>query len=253
MQKRATKEVGRSRRRAGRADDPRHDRSLHPRRARPHARRGRGARKASGHPYRARRGVRPLSAAEKSRISAAAEDRRMRILAIALMCGAMLLFTGLDTSSKWLSLRLPIVEIVWARYLGATVIALLSARPWSRPAVLVSKSAGAAASALAAAAGLHGVRRDRAPQPATRGDRDDLLPHPDLRRAGGRPFARRARRRRADDRHRRRLYRRADRDPPRNQRLPAGRRDRGRRRCSATPAICLRPGSSPASTPRKRR
>ena len=86
--------------------------------------------------------MRPLSAAEKSRISAAAEDSRMRILAIALMCGAMLLFTGLDTSSKWLSLRLPIVEIVWARYLGATVIALLSARPWSRPAVLVSRRPG---------------------------------------------------------------------------------------------------------------
>ena len=83
--------------------------------------------------------MRPLSATEKSRISAAAEDRRLRIVAIALMCGAMLLFTGLDTSSKWLGLRLPISEIVWARYMGATVFALLAARPWSRPAVLVSK------------------------------------------------------------------------------------------------------------------
>ena len=86
--------------------------------------------------------MRPLSATEKGRIIAAAEDRRMRIVAIALMCGAMLLFTGLDTSSKWLSLRLPIVEIVWARYLGATLVALLSARPWSRPAVLVSRRPG---------------------------------------------------------------------------------------------------------------
>ncbi len=83
--------------------------------------------------------MRPLSATEKSRISAAAEDRRLRIVAIALMCGAMLLFTGLDTSSKWLGLRLPISEIVWARYMGATVFALIAARPWSRPAVLVSK------------------------------------------------------------------------------------------------------------------
>lgn len=87
--------------------------------------------------------MRPLSATEKRRVSdAAAEDRRMRIVAIALMCGAMLLFTGLDTSSKWLGLRLPIVEIVWARYVGATVIALASARPWSRPAVLLSKRPG---------------------------------------------------------------------------------------------------------------
>ncbi len=86
--------------------------------------------------------MRPLSATEKSRISAAAEDHRLRIVAIALMCGAMLLFTGLDTSSKWLSLRLPILEIVWARYLGATVIALANARPWARPAVLVSRRPG---------------------------------------------------------------------------------------------------------------
>ena len=83
--------------------------------------------------------MRPLSATEKSRICAAAEDRRLRIVAIALMCGAMLLFTGLDTSSKWLGLRLPISEIVWARYMGATVFALIAARPWSRPAVLISK------------------------------------------------------------------------------------------------------------------
>ncbi|HZZ62901.1 MAG TPA: DMT family transporter [Roseiarcus sp.] len=69
----------------------------------------------------------------------AAEDRRIRFVAIALMCGAMLCFTGLDTSSKWLGTRLPVVQIVWARYLCATLIALAVARPWSRPAVLVSK------------------------------------------------------------------------------------------------------------------
>lgn len=77
----------------------------------------------------------PVAAAER----VAAEDRRMRIVAIALMCAAMLCFTGLDTSSKWLGLRLPVSEIVWARYLGATAIALAVARPWSRPAVPVSK------------------------------------------------------------------------------------------------------------------
>ena len=86
--------------------------------------------------------MRPLSEAEKDRIRAAAEDRRMRIVAIALMCGAMVCFTGLDTSTKWLGLRLPLSEIVWARYMGATVIALITARPWSRPAVLKSKRPG---------------------------------------------------------------------------------------------------------------
>lgn len=87
--------------------------------------------------------MRPLSEIEKRRvIAAAAEDRRLRIVAIALMCGAMLLFTGLDTSSKWLSQLLPISEIVWARYMGAAIFALLAARPWSRPAALRSKRPG---------------------------------------------------------------------------------------------------------------
>ena len=42
-----------------------------------------------------------------------AEDRRMRVLAIGLMCGAMVCFTGLDTSSKWLGLRLATAQIVY--------------------------------------------------------------------------------------------------------------------------------------------
>jgi drug/metabolite transporter (DMT)-like permease len=74
-----------------------------------------------------------------SRVAAAAEERRMRVLAIAFMCGAMLCFTGLDTSSKWLGFRLPVLQIVWARYVSATLIALAVARPWSRASVLRSK------------------------------------------------------------------------------------------------------------------
>ena len=66
----------------------------------------------------------------------------MRLFAIALMCGAMVCFTGLDTSSKWLGLRLPTAQIVWARYAGAAVIALAVVRPWSRPALLRSKRPG---------------------------------------------------------------------------------------------------------------
>jgi threonine/homoserine efflux transporter RhtA len=74
-----------------------------------------------------------------SSLAAAIEDRRMRIFAIALMCGAMVCFTGLDTSSKWLGLSLPTAQIVWARYAGAAVIALAAARPWSHPAVFRSR------------------------------------------------------------------------------------------------------------------
>ena len=66
----------------------------------------------------------------------------MRFIAIALMCCTMICFTGLDTSSKWLGSRVPTIEIVWARYLGALVISLLVARPWRRPAVLRSSRPG---------------------------------------------------------------------------------------------------------------
>ena len=81
----------------------------------------------------------PLPAAARATAGAESEDRHMRVLAILLMCCAMLCFTGLDTSSKWLSASLPVIQIVWARYVGAALIALAAARPFARPARLRSK------------------------------------------------------------------------------------------------------------------
>ncbi len=63
----------------------------------------------------------------------------MRVLAIGLMCGAMVCFTGLDTCAKWLSFGLPAVQIVWARYVAAALIALAATRPLSRPSALRSR------------------------------------------------------------------------------------------------------------------
>jgi drug/metabolite transporter (DMT)-like permease len=71
--------------------------------------------------------------------TAEAEDRRMRILAIGLMCATMICFTGQDTCAKWLSASLPIAQIVWARYVGASLIALVASRSLSRPAMLRSR------------------------------------------------------------------------------------------------------------------
>jgi drug/metabolite transporter (DMT)-like permease len=67
------------------------------------------------------------------------EDRRMRFLAIALMCATMVCFTGQDTCAKWLSASLPIPQIVWARYVGAALIAVAASRPLSRPGILRSR------------------------------------------------------------------------------------------------------------------
>ncbi len=62
--------------------------------------------------------------------------RDMRMVAVLLMCAATVCFSGIDSSAKWLGVRLPEVEIVWARYVGAALFSLMVARPLSRPAVL---------------------------------------------------------------------------------------------------------------------
>ncbi len=64
---------------------------------------------------------------------------RKRIIAIAMMCGAMICFTCLDTSAKWLGRELPALEVVWARYMAAAFFALFATRAFSRPRVLVSQ------------------------------------------------------------------------------------------------------------------
>ena len=58
---------------------------------------------------------RRLTLGVSAAVSGEAEDRRMGILAIALMCGAMMCFTGHDTCAKWLSF----VFAVGADRLGA--------------------------------------------------------------------------------------------------------------------------------------
>jgi drug/metabolite transporter (DMT)-like permease len=83
--------------------------------------------------------VSSLTSMDTARVNAEDEDRRMRFLAIALMCATMICFTGQDTCAKWLSSSLPIAQIVWARYVGAALIALVASRSLSRPAMLRSR------------------------------------------------------------------------------------------------------------------
>jgi drug/metabolite transporter (DMT)-like permease len=80
-----------------------------------------------------------LTSMGTARANAEDEDRRMRFLAIALMCATMICFTGQDTCAKWLSASMPTAQIVWARYVGAAVIALAASRSLSRPVTLRSK------------------------------------------------------------------------------------------------------------------
>jgi drug/metabolite transporter (DMT)-like permease len=65
--------------------------------------------------------------------------RRLRGIAIAMICAAAVCFSGLDTSAKWLGAQLPTIEVVWARYMGAAILGFAVARPFSRPGVLWPK------------------------------------------------------------------------------------------------------------------
>ena len=75
-----------------------------------------------------------MKAAAPAKVSYAPRD--MRLLAVLLMCAATVCFSGIDSSAKWLGMRLPEAEVVWARYVGAAFFSLLVARPLSRPQVL---------------------------------------------------------------------------------------------------------------------
>lgn len=60
-------------------------------------------------------------------------ERLARRRGILLMCGALLCFACLDATGKWLTRFVPIWEVVWARYVGATLLSLVFANPWRTP------------------------------------------------------------------------------------------------------------------------
>ncbi len=59
-----------------------------------------------------------------------------RIKGIALMCAAVLCFTGIDTSAKYLNHYMDTLQVVWARYLGAFVIGFIFINPLFTPGLL---------------------------------------------------------------------------------------------------------------------
>lgn len=65
-----------------------------------------------------------------------ASTARDRLIGIALMCGALACFTGLDASAKWLGGQgLDPLLVTWARYTFAVVLATLFVNPWTTPGV----------------------------------------------------------------------------------------------------------------------
>ncbi|GAC1333664.1 MAG: DMT family transporter [Beijerinckiaceae bacterium] len=68
--------------------------------------------------------------------AASADELRARSIAIALMFAALFCFACLDTSGKWLSRHIPVWEVVWARYMGATFFVLMFINPATTPRML---------------------------------------------------------------------------------------------------------------------
>jgi drug/metabolite transporter (DMT)-like permease len=78
-----------------------------------------------------------LKQATALQVSDAAEGRARR-RGILMACGALLCFSCLDTTAKWLGHSLPVWQVIWARYAMASLFALMFVNPLTTPGVLMS-------------------------------------------------------------------------------------------------------------------
>jgi drug/metabolite transporter (DMT)-like permease len=65
-----------------------------------------------------------------------ARERRQRLIGILLMTGAVACFACLDATAKYLNGHMDTLEVVWARYAGAFLLALVVSNPVTRPGVM---------------------------------------------------------------------------------------------------------------------
>jgi drug/metabolite transporter (DMT)-like permease len=71
-------------------------------------------------------------------LSDPAQQRRQRLTGIALMCGAVATFSCLDTTGKYLLQYMDPLQIVWARYFGAFLLAFIFLNPSNKPKMLTT-------------------------------------------------------------------------------------------------------------------
>ena len=69
-------------------------------------------------------------------MSPAEQAQKDRLTGIALMCGAVFLFAGSDASAKYLNGHMDTVQVVWARYMSAFILAMFMFNPIKRPQVM---------------------------------------------------------------------------------------------------------------------
>jgi drug/metabolite transporter (DMT)-like permease len=65
-----------------------------------------------------------------------AHEQRQRLIAIGLMCAALICFSCLDTMAKYLNGYMDTLQVVWARYTGAFIVAVAISNPFTRPGLM---------------------------------------------------------------------------------------------------------------------
>jgi drug/metabolite transporter (DMT)-like permease len=65
-----------------------------------------------------------------------AKLRRQRLAGIAFICATVVFFAGLDTTAKYLNQYMDTVQVVWARYTGGFLLALILFNPVSPPGLM---------------------------------------------------------------------------------------------------------------------
>jgi drug/metabolite transporter (DMT)-like permease len=73
-------------------------------------------------------------------LSDATQQRRQRLVGIALMCGAVALFACLDATAKYLNTEMDSLQIAWARYTSAFVLTLIVSNPLTHGGLLRTRS-----------------------------------------------------------------------------------------------------------------
>lgn len=69
-------------------------------------------------------------------MSDATQQRRNRLHGIALMIVTVMCFACLDATAKYLNHHMDTMQVVWARYAGGFVLALILSNPVSKPALM---------------------------------------------------------------------------------------------------------------------
>ena len=77
--------------------------------------------------------------ADTAPLSARASRQRSRLIGIALMCAALLCFSCLDATAKWVNHSVDPLVTVWARYVSAAGLTFIVINPWTKPGAAVTR------------------------------------------------------------------------------------------------------------------